>query len=133
GGQTGAARGRWCRRATALLYLGLLSPLPVSAMLDRGFGDGLTNLKGAMASFGAWNAIRLTLTMAALTAVINVIFGTLLAYILVRIPFRGRGLLSTIVDLPFAVPTLVAGVMLVALYGPASVVGGWVKDHGLRV
>ncbi len=58
--------------------------------------------------------------MAVLTAVINGVFGTLLAYILVRIPFPGRSLLSTIIDLPFAVPTLVAGVMLRALYGPNS-------------
>jgi sulfate transport system permease protein len=71
--------------------------------------------------------------MAAITAVVNGVFGTLLAYVLVRIPFPGRSLVSTIVDVPFAVPTLVAGVMLVALYGPNSVVGGWFDDHGIHV
>jgi sulfate transport system permease protein len=71
--------------------------------------------------------------MAALTAVINGIFGTLLAYVLVRMRFPGRDLLSTVVDLPFAVPTLVAGVMLRALYGPSTVVGGWFEDHGVHV
>ena len=131
--QPGAAGGRWSLRTAALLYLGLFILLPVAAILQRGFGTGLGNLTGALSSFGAWNAIELTLIMAALTAVINGIFGTLLAYALVRIDFPGRSLLSTVVDLPFAIPTLVAGVMLVALYGPSSVVGGWLERHGVHI
>src|SRR5256714_10854997 len=131
--QPGAAFGRWSLRGVAFLYLGLFILLPVAAILQRGFGSGLSNLRDALSSFGAWNAIRLTLLMAALTAIINGIFGTLLAYVLVRIGFPGRDLLSTLVDLPFAVPTLVAGVMLVALYGPNSTVGGWFEAHGIHI
>ena len=131
--QPGAALGRWWLRGVAFLYLGLFILLPVAAILDRGFANGLTNLRDAMSSFGAWNAIRLTLVMAALTAIINGLLGTLLAYVLVRIKFPGRELLSTVVDLPFAVPTLVAGVMLVALYGPNSAVGGWFEGHGIHI
>ncbi|HEX5298063.1 MAG TPA: ABC transporter permease [Streptosporangiaceae bacterium] len=129
----GAAAGRWSLRGVALLYLGLFILLPVAAIIQRGFGNGLANLTNALGSFGAWNAIRLTLIMAALTAVINGIFGTLLAYVLVRIKFPGRSLVSTLVDLPFAIPTLVAGVMLVALYGPSSAVGGWLGRHGIHI
>jgi sulfate transport system permease protein len=127
------ALGRWSLRGGAFLYLGLFVLLPVAAILERGFGNGLTNLTEALTSFGAWNAIRLTMTMALLTAIINGAFGTLLAYVLVRIRFPGRELLSAVVDLPFAIPSLVAGVMLVALYGPSSVVGGWFEDHGLQI
>ena len=127
------ALGRWSLRGGAFLYLGLFIVLPIAAILERGFGNGLTNLRDAMGSFGAWNAIRLTVTMALLTAIINGAFGTLLAYVLVRIRFPGRELLSAIVDLPFAVPSLVAGVMLVALYGPSSVVGGWFEERGLQI
>jgi sulfate transport system permease protein len=127
------ALGRWSLRGGAFLYLGLFVLLPVAAILERGFGNGLTNLTDALTSFGAWNAIRLTMTMALLTAIINGAFGTLLAYVLVRIQFPGRELLSAVVDLPFAIPSLVAGVMLVALYGPSSVVGGWFEDHGLKI
>ena len=127
------ALSRWSLRGGAFLYLGLFIVLPVAAILERGFGDGLGNLSDALASFGAWNAIRLTVTMALLTAIVNGAFGTLLAYVLVRIHFPGRELLSAVVDLPFAVPSLVAGVMLVALYGPSSVVGGWFEDHGLQI
>jgi sulfate/thiosulfate transport system permease protein len=120
-------------RGVALLYLALFILLPVAAIISRGYGTGLGNLTGALSSFGAWSAIRLTLIMAVLTAVINGCFGTLLAYVLVRFRFPGRSLLSTVVDLPFAIPTLVAGVMLVALYGPSSVVGGWLEKHGIHI
>jgi len=129
----GAAAGRWSLRGVALLYLALFIVLPVTAILQRGFGTGLGNLTGALSSFGAWNAIKLTLIMAVLTAVINGGFGTLLGYVLVRFRFPGRSVLSTVVDLPFAIPTLVAGVMLVALYGPSSVVGGWLERHGVHI
>jgi sulfate/thiosulfate transport system permease protein len=129
----GAAVGRWSLRGVAFLYLGLFILLPVAAVLQAGFSNGLDDLRAALSSFGARNAIELTLVMAALTAVINGVFGTLLAYIFVRVPFPGRDLLSTIVDVPFAVPTLVAGVMLVALYGPNSPIGGWLADHGIHI
>jgi sulfate/thiosulfate transport system permease protein len=129
----GAAVGRWSLRGVAFLYLGLFILLPVAAVLQAGFSNGLDDLRAALSSFGARNAIELTLVMAALTAVINGVFGTLLAYIFVRVPFPGRDLLSTIVDIPFAVPTLVAGVMLVALYGPNSAVGGWLAGHGIHI
>jgi len=129
----GAAAGRWPLRGVALVYLALFILLPVAAIIQRGYGTGLGNLTGALSSFGAWNAIKLTLIMAVLTAIINGAFGTLLAYVLVRFRFPGRSLLSTVVDLPFAIPTLVAGVMLVALYGPSSAVGGWLEKHGIQI
>lgn len=131
--QPGASAGRLSLRGVAFLYLGLFIVLPVAAIISRGFSNGFSDLADALTSFGAWNAIKLTLIMATLTALINGILGTLLAYVLVRVRFPGRGLLSTIVDLPFAVPTLVAGVMLVALYGPNSTVGGWFEEHGIHV
>ena len=129
----GVAFRRWSLRGVAFLYLGLFIVLPVGVLLAHGFSDGLTNLREALHAPGGKAAIRLTREMAALTAVINGIFGTMLAYVLVRMRFPGRDLLSTVVDLPFAVPTLVAGVMLVALYGPSSTVGGWFEGHGVHI
>ena len=107
--------------------------LPVVAVVTKGFGHGLASLRDALAVPGAAAALRLTLITAAATAVVNGVFGTLLAYVLVRIRFPGRAILSAIVDLPFAVPTLVTGVMLVALYGPNSPVGGFLTRHGVQV
>lgn len=131
--QLSAALGRYGLRTTALLYLGALIVVPVVAIATEGFGEGFTALGSALATTGAVQAIVLTLVMATLTAVINGIFGTLLAYVLVRLRFPGRGVLSTIVDLPFAIPTLVAGVMLVALYGPNSPVGSFLQGAGIKV
>jgi sulfate/thiosulfate transport system permease protein len=131
--RTSGRLGRWSLRATALLYLGLMVVLPLAAIVAKGFSNGMSALSSALSSFGAWEAIRLTLVASALCAVINGVMGTLLAYVLVRIPFRGRGALATLVDLPFAVPTLVAGVMLVALYGPTTPLGRWLADHGIHI
>ena len=107
--------------------------LPIVAVLIQGYGDGLADLRKALSTPGAVEAVRLTLTMAALCALINAVFGTLLAYVMVRFRFPGRGLLSAVVDLPFAIPTLVTGVMLVALYGPSSPIGGFLEDRGIEV
>jgi sulfate/thiosulfate transport system permease protein len=125
--------GRWGLRATAILYLGLAVALPIVAVLLQAYGDGLTNLRTALATPGAVAAIRLTLIMSALCTVINAFFGTLIAYAMVRYRFPGRRLLSSNVDLPFAIPTLVTGVMLVALYGPASPVGAFLKERGVEI
>ncbi|HEX2234731.1 MAG TPA: sulfate ABC transporter permease subunit CysT [Actinomycetota bacterium] len=136
----GAARGghpvgpgRWGLRATTALYLGGMILLPLVAIVSRGFGEGIGALQSALSSPGAVAAIRLTLITAAATAVVNAVFGTLLAYVLVRYRFPGRTLFSAIVDLPFAIPTLVTGVMLVALYGPNAPIGRALGGVGIQV
>lgn len=129
-----AARVRhWSLRGAAVVYLGLMIALPVAAVIDKGFSGGLASLREALKTPGGIAAIKLTLVTSALAAVINAFFGTLLAYVLVRYRFPGRRLLSTIVDLPLAIPTLVTGVMLVALYGPNSPVGAWLAGAGIHV
>lgn len=127
------ATARWGLRGTALLYLGLMVALPAVAVVTKGFGQGLGTLTDALRAFGAQQALILTVAMAGATAIINVVFGTLLAYVLVRYRFPGRRVLSTIVDLPFAIPTLVTGVMLVALYGPNAPLGAFLLRHGVHV
>jgi sulfate transport system permease protein len=117
----------------AIVYLVALIALPLGAVVIKGFGGGLSALAGALDTPGAVEAIRLTLLTSALTAILNAVLGTLIAYVLVRMRFPGRGLMGTIVDLPFAIPTLVTGVMLVALYGPNSPVGGFLAERGLEV
>jgi sulfate/thiosulfate transport system permease protein len=130
----GAARiGRASLRGLALLYLGIMVALPLWAVVAKGFGHGLGDLRAALATPGATAAIRLTLLASLATAIINGVLGTLIAYVLVRFRFPGRGILATIVDLPFAIPTLVTGVMLVALYGPGSPVGRFLGRHGIHI
>jgi sulfate transport system permease protein len=127
------ALARWALRGSAFLYLGLLIALPTFAVITRGFAGGLDALRSAFEAPGAREAVVLTLVLAALTAVINVIFGTVIAYVLVRYEFPGRAWLSTVVDIPFAIPTLVTGVMLRALYGPNSPIGSFLEGHGITV
>jgi sulfate transport system permease protein len=125
--------GRWGLRGVALVYLAGMIGLPLVAVIDKGFAGGLLAFRTALSMPGAGEAIALTLFTAAVAATVNAVFGTLLAYILVRWRFPGRGVLGAMVDLPFAIPTLVTGVMLVALYGPISPVGAFLGRLGIHV
>jgi sulfate/thiosulfate transport system permease protein len=125
--------GRWGLRGVVLVYLGGMIALPMAAVISKGFGHGLASLQEALRQQGAGEAITLTLFTAGVTAIVNAVFGTLIAYILVRWRFPGRGGLAALVDLPFAIPTLVTGVMLVALYGPNSPVGSFLGHLGIHV
>ena len=104
----------------SLLYLCLIVGLPVAALADRA---ATSHFWGAVTSPQAKAALELTVEMSLLTAVINVVAGVLIAWVLVRDHFPGKGLLNGVIDLPFALPTIVAGLVLLSLYGPNSPVG----------
>ena len=110
-------------RGAALIYLGAMVLVPVAAIVTEGFGDGLTSFQTALAVPGAWPAIRLTLITSSVSTAINAVMGTLLAWGLLRYRCPGRRVLSAVVDLPMAIPTLVTGLMLLTLYGPNSPIG----------
>lgn len=131
--RTGTRIRQWSLRGAAIVYLGAMIALPVAAVVQAGFDDGLGHLREAIGSPGASQAIVLTLWMSAATAVINAFFGTLIAFALVRFHFPGRGVLNAIVDLPLAVPTLVTGVMLLVLYGPSTPLGRALTGTPLQV
>jgi len=125
--------GRWGLRGVAVIYLGLMIVLPLSALLGEGLGGGPAAFWRDVTSPLALAALRLTLGAAVVMTAINTLMGTLTAYVLVRYRFPGRGLLNGLVDLPFAVPTLVTGIMLVMLYGPQRALGAWLAARGLEV
>ena len=121
---------KWGLRTTAILYLGLVVLLPAIVVVLKGFGDGIGDCSRKRCRHRArCEAVWLTLIMALVTATHQRVFGTLIAYVLVRFRFPGKGILASLVDLPFALPTLVTGLALVALYGPASPVGGWLAER----
>jgi len=120
-------------RGAAIVYLGAIVVLPVAAIITEGFGEGLLSLREALAIPYAWAAIRLTLVTAAVAALLNAVMGTALAYVLVRYRFWGRNLLSSVVDLPLAIPTLVTGLMIRTLYGPNGVLGEPLARLGIQV
>lgn len=121
--------GAWGLRAAAISYLGLLLLVPLAAVAVDGLRAGLAGLWADITRPAAWAALTLTLWTAAVMTVINAIMGTLMAYVLVRYRFPGRALLNALIDLPFAIPTLVTGVMLVLLYGPQGALGGFLKEQ----
>jgi len=120
-------------RAGVFAYIGMLVALPLAALLSTGLAQGLTALWQAVSAPAAVAALTLTLATAGVMALINAVTGTATAWVLVRYDFPGRGLLSGLVDLPFAIPTLVTGVMLVLLFGPQSPIGGWLARQGFQV
>jgi sulfate transport system permease protein len=102
---------------TALLYLSLMVALPVAALVAASATGGFW---AAVSSPLARSALMLTVTMAAAATVIDVITGVALAWVLIRDDFPGRRVVNALIDLPFALPTIVAGLVLLSLYGPGS-------------
>lgn len=103
-----------------VLYLSIMVALPVAALVSRSLGGGFL---AAISSPQATSALGLTVALALVTAAINIVVGTLLAWVLVRDDFPGRRLVNAVIDLPFALPTIVAGLVLLTLYGPGSPIG----------
>jgi sulfate transport system permease protein len=104
-------------------YLGLLVLIPVAAVLWRSVADGLDEFIAAITSPAAVAALQLTFTVSLLTVAINAVMGTLIAWVLVRDEFAGKRYVNALIDLPFALPTIVAGLTLLTLYGPRSPFG----------
>jgi sulfate/thiosulfate transport system permease protein len=125
--------GRWSLRAVAALYLGLMIVLPLMALLEHGLRGGLPVFWRELRDPVAFAALKLTVLTAVAMTAINVVMGTLTAWVLVRYRFTGRELFNNLIDLPFAIPTLVTGVMLVVLYGPQQTLGAWLAGHGIQV
>ncbi|WP_372790696.1 sulfate ABC transporter permease subunit CysT [Paraconexibacter sp.] len=108
---------------TIVLWLGLVVLLPLAAVATRSFDDGLAGFWASVSSRQAVDALRFTLLVSLLVAAIQAVMGTVVAWVLVRDSFRGKAFVNTIIDLPFALPTIVAGLTLLALYGPRSPIG----------
>ncbi|HSB08038.1 MAG TPA: sulfate ABC transporter permease subunit CysT [Blastocatellia bacterium] len=125
--------GRWGLRVTAFVYLGFMVALPLAAIIQNGFAGGLATFKDDVTAPIALAALKLTLSTAVIITVVNAVMGTLTAYVLVRFRFPGKAVLNATIDMPFAIPTLVTGVMLVALYGPQRTLGAWLNSQGIQV
>ena len=105
------------------LYLSLVVLIPLAAVVVRSQEDGFAGFWAHITTPEALSALRLTIVASLIVALINVVFGTLIAWVLVRDEFPGKRMLDTLIDLPFALPTIVAGLVLLSLYGVDSPVG----------
>jgi sulfate transport system permease protein len=123
------ARASRDRAATALslgfvtTVLLVLVALPIAALLWEARSEGAQTFWDSVSSPQAVAALKVTLGASFAVAVLNAVLGTVTAWVLVRDGFRGKSLVNAIIDLPFALPTIVAGLTLLALYGPASPIG----------
>ncbi|MFL5816565.1 MAG: sulfate ABC transporter permease subunit CysT [Conexibacter sp.] len=107
----------------ATLWLSIIVLLPLSAVVVRSLDGGLGAFWDAVSSRQAVAALRFTVLVSLATAAINVVGGTLIAWVLVRDRFPGKRVVNALIDLPFALPTIVAGLTLLTLYGPRSPFG----------
>ena len=107
----------------ATLWLSLIVLLPLAAVAVTSLERGPAEFWDAITSPSAVAALAFTSAASLLVALVNVVVGTLIAWVLVRDDFRGKGVVNSLIDLPFALPTIVAGLTLLALYGPKSPLG----------
>ena len=116
-----------------LTMLSIVVLLPIGALLLRGAAFGLDGIWDTVNRERVWKALFLSFRLSLFAAVFNLAFGLLLAWVLVRYRFPGRRLLDAAVDLPFALPTAVAGIALTALYAPNGVFGALAKTVGWKI
>ncbi|HEX2105358.1 MAG TPA: sulfate ABC transporter permease subunit CysT, partial [Solirubrobacteraceae bacterium] len=107
----------------ATLWLSVIVLIPLAAVVARSTEGGLDAFWTAVSNRQAVSALRLTLGLSIAVAAVNAVAGTLIAWVLVRDRFRGRDAVNALIDLPFALPTIVAGITLLALYGPDGPAG----------
>lgn len=126
-------RGERLLRAALVLYVLLLVALPLLTLVPLAFSQGINVAWSRITGPAALHALWLTLWTAALVGVLNVFLGTATAWALVRYPVPGRQVISAMIDLPLAIPTLVAGLMIATLYGPESLVGQTFSRFGVDI
>jgi sulfate transport system permease protein len=116
-----------------LAYLGLIVLLPLAGLVARTFDLSPAELWAIASTPRVAAAFRVSFGTALIAAMVNVVFGLLVAWVLVRYRFPGHRLVDGLVDLPFALPTAVAGIALTALYAPNGWIGGLLEPLGLKV
>ena len=104
----------------SVAYLSLIVLIPVAAVVFKSFEGGLAEFWDAVSAPTAVAALKLTFVASLIVVAINAVAGTLIAWVLVRDEFRGKSIVNALIDLPFALPTIVAGLTLLAVYGPSS-------------
>ncbi len=123
GGATGLSASSGIGLGVAVIWFSVLALIPLIAVLVETSTGGWSAFWATLTDVQTAAAIRLTITQALLVTGVNVVMGTLIAWVLVRDHFFGKRALEVIIDIPFALPTIVAGLVLLSLYGPRSPVG----------
>jgi len=119
--------------ATAFAFLGLFLLLPLLAVFVEALRQGLGAYLASMTEPDALAAIRLTLLVAGIAVPLNLVFGIAAAWAIAKFEFKGKSLLITLIDLPFSVSPVIAGLIYVLLFGAQGLLGPWLADHGIQI
>ena len=119
--------------AVALAFLGLFLVMPLLVVFVQALTKGVGAYVAAISDPNAWSAIRLTLLVAAVAVPFNLVFGVAAAWAIAKFEFRGKSTLITLIDLPFAVSPVIAGLTFILLFGSHGWFGGFLRFHHIRV
>ncbi|WP_430344306.1 sulfate ABC transporter permease subunit CysW [Rossellomorea marisflavi] len=124
---------KWLLITIALLFLGLFLILPLITVFLQAFDKGLDVYMAAITQPEAMSAIRLTLLVAVISVPVNALFGIAAAWAITKFQFRGKNILITLIDLPFAISPIIAGLIFVLLFGAQGVFGDWLFEHDIKI
>lgn len=117
----------------ALAFLTLFLILPLIAIFVKAFDQGLDVYIASITEPDALSAIKLTLLVVFITVPLNTLFGIFAAWLITKFNFKGKSVLTTIIDIPFAISPVIAGLIFVLLFGAQSALGQWLIDHNLKI
>lgn len=124
---------KWTLISIAMMFCAVFLLLPLVNVFAQAFSKGWEVYWNALTNPDAWSAIKLTLLVAVFCVPLNVVFGLAAAWAIAKFEFRGRALLITLIDLPFSISPIVAGLMFIVLFGLQGYFGEWLRDHDLKV
>ena len=124
---------QWLLIGIALLFLAVMLVIPLTAVFAEALKGGWRLYLASLSDPEALSAIKLTLMTTAIVVPVNAVLGVAMAWLLTRFDFRGKQLLTTLLDLPFSVSPVVAGLMFVLLFGAHTALGGWLEAHGIQI
>lgn len=124
---------KWLLITIALLFLGLFLILPLITVFLQAFDKGLDLYMAAITQPEALSAIKLTLLVALISVPVNALFGIAAAWAITKFQFRGKNILITLIDLPFAISPIIAGLIFVLLFGAQGVFGDWLFEHDIKI
>lgn len=124
---------RWLLIGVALVFALIFLFLPLANVFYEAFAKGGKVFVEALTTRDSWSAIRLTLTIAAISVPLNLVFGLAAAWAIAKFEFRGKSILITLIDLPFAVSPVVAGLVFILLFGLQGFFGAWLDAHDIKI
>jgi len=132
-GTTESVLVRWTLTALALAFMALFLVLPLAAVFTEALRNGASAYFDALKDPDAWSAIRLTLLTAVVAVPLNLVFGIAAAWAIAKYEFKGKAFLTTLVDLPFSVSPVVAGLIYVLVFGAQGWLGPWLQAHDIKI